>query len=126
MLATEVLAGVVLRMPPAPVRQVASAASVVTPLQRFAVGEPAKDRAGNVILQQVTDSPQIGNSDWGGYGGYGWGGYGYGGYGWGGYGGWGYGPVLFVECCSPCRPVRPICGTRPTGMVFGSGLMGAW
>ncbi|MDP7030118.1 MAG: hypothetical protein QF733_07855 [Phycisphaerales bacterium] len=118
----DVSGGVVLHMPPPPSRPASAAA--VTPLQRFAVGEPAKDRAGRVILQQVTSSPRVGNG-WGGYGrgGYGWGGYGWGGYGWG-WGGWG--PMVVVDCCHPCRPVRPVCDSRPRGMVFGSGLMAAW
>ncbi len=116
-LTLEAFGGVVLHMPPPPAAPVISNARTVTPLQRFAAGEPAMDRARNLILLPVSSSSQAG-------GGYGWDGYGWGGYGWGGYGygwgAWGCSPAIFIECCQPRRPVRP------SGMVFGSGLMQTW
>jgi hypothetical protein len=114
---------VVIQMPAAPAVVVpvvsGSASSTgaqgqsVSPLQRFAIGEPAKDRAGNVILAFVPSSVNVGG---GGYGGYGWGGYGWGGYGWSSWG-WGY-PFMMPSCCNPCDTPWTS-GWRGTSMSFG-------
>ena len=105
--ASTALGGVVLHMPPPPaVPQIPQGASAsagsVSPLQRFAAGEPAKDRAGNVILQYLPPTVHAGGrSNWGGSG---WGGYPYGwsGFGWGGFGynSWVY-PSIISPCCCP-------------------------
>jgi len=92
-----------------------SPASSVSPLQRFARGEPAKDRAGNVIQYYVLPSANVGG---GGYGGYGYGGYGFG---WGGFGwaswDWGY-PFLMSPCCNPCESQQSS-GWRGRGVSIG-------
>ena len=108
------LGGVVIQMPAAPsTTSVAAATPAVSPLQRFAIGEPAKDRAGNVILYTLPPTVTSG----GGGDGWGWGGgYGYGGYGYGGYG-WSY-PIIYSPCCVPCRPVTPC---EPFAPVWGGG-----
>jgi len=106
------LGGVVIQMPAAPsTTSVAAATPAVSPLQRFATGEPAKDRAGNVIL--YTSPPTVTS----GGGGDGWGGgYGHRGYGWGGYG-YSY-PIIYSPCWVPCRPVTPC---EPFAPVWGGG-----
>ena len=117
--------GVVLQMPPPPTRPIVAAkpATPVTALQRFAVGEPAKNSAGQVILQQINRTPQFGGgSDWGGYGyGYGWGGYGYG---WGGYI-YGCMPVYITPCCrtSTSQISQRSCSWSGSSMFFGSAGM---
>lgn len=125
--AASATADVVIRMPAVPASAVAPAASAskapaVRPLQRFAIGEPAKDRAGNVILYTLppTVTSNGGGSGWGNYGvGYNWGGYGWGGYGWGG---WGWGsPIILSPCCTPCDvPYPPV--WRGSSVVFEVGL----
>jgi hypothetical protein len=122
MLSPAAFGGVVLQMPPAPMQPVVAANPVtpVTALQRFAVGQPAKNSAGQVILHQVNRTPQFGGgSDWGGYGyGYGWGGYGYG---WGG-----CVRVCITPCCSTTTSQisQRNCNWSGSSMFFGSaGLM---
>jgi hypothetical protein len=115
--ATVAVGGVVIHMPPPPAAVQSTSASG-TALQRFAAGEPAKDRAGNVLLYTLppTVTYNGGGSSWGG--GSGWGGYGWGGYGWGGYG-WGY-PIILTPCCNPCENPMPV--WRGTSVSIGIGL----
>jgi CubicO group peptidase (beta-lactamase class C family) len=123
MLSPAAFGGVVLQMPPAPMRPVVAAKPVtpVTALQRFAVGQPAKNSAGQVILQQANSASQVGGgSDWGGYGyGYGWGGYGY------GWGGIGCVRVWITPCCrtTTSQVSQRNCGWSGSSMFFGSAGM---
>jgi hypothetical protein len=117
LIAGSAAAGVVIQMPAVPAASVSSAGPTsqtpkVNPLQRFALGEPAKDRAGNAIRYGL--SPAVTYSGRGS----GWGGYSWGGYGWGGYG-WGY-PIVLVPCCNPCDQPRPV--WRGTNVSIGIGL----
>lgn len=107
--------GVVIQMPVAPATTPVAAATsttpAVSPLQRFAIGERAKDRAGNVVLYTLppTVTSGGGGNGWGGGSGYG--GYGYGGFGYGGFG-WRY-PLIYSPCCRPnvpCEPLTPVWG----------------
>jgi hypothetical protein len=115
--------GVVLQMPPSPTWPAVAAKSAmpVTALQRFAVGERAKDSAGQVIVQQVNSTSQVGGgSDWGGYGnGYGWGGYGY------GWGGFGCVPVYITPCyrTTTSQVSQRNCRWSGSSMFFGSAGM---
>ena len=109
LIAGSAAAGVVIQMPAAPAAPASSAGPVsqtskVSPLQRFALGEPAKDRAGNAV--QYGLSPTVT---------YGGGGSGWGGYGWG----WGY-PIILMPCCNPCDQPMPV--WRGTSVSIGIGL----
>ncbi len=75
LIAGSAAAGVVIQMPAVPAAPASSAGpaaqtSKVSPLQRFALGEPAKDRAGNAILYGLPPTVAYGGggSGWGGYG----------------------------------------------------------
>jgi|ETNmetMinimDraft_26_1059896.scaffolds.fasta_scaffold37465_2 hypothetical protein len=119
LIAGSAAAGVVIQMPAVPAAPASSAGPVsqtskVSPLQRFALGEPAKDRAGNAVQYGLSPTVTYGG------GGSGWGGYGRGGYGRGGYGwGWGY-PIILVPCCNPCDQPMPV--WRGTSVSIGIGL----
>jgi hypothetical protein len=99
---------VVIQMPAPPVTTAvaagASSTPAVSPLQRFGISEPAKDRAGNVILHTLpaTVTSGGGGNAWSsGYG-----------YGWRRYG-WGY-PIICLPCVrpypTPCEPFPPVWG----------------